>query len=279
MIEALAMAALGASIGIAWSTLGTYLSSFCHENNLVAEQTIKAIFVTFAAFAHAYIRSSTPRLFLLVLLFIIPVLIGMTAPSKSGVSSAFVKQFFYPILTAVAVMLLVSTLVFPEFGSTDIGKATIEVLQLAKSTQRAAVELFVTYAKSGNTAESNQKLKALTTGKSQLAKKLTECRNVYKECTFEIAISVLAPKDLKPITGKGLKGLVGRTKNLVGACESAYSLLGMDENQGEEGSDDGDTIDLDKYRGKRDAEIGDVELLQFLLKRYYTSSLLVGGLY
>lgn len=268
MIEALAMAAIGASLGIAWSSFGTYISSFFHHSNPVAEQTIKAIFVTLAAFSHAYIRSSTPRLFLLVLMFIIPVLIGMAAPSKGRVTSAFVKQFFYPILTAVAVMLLVSILVFPEFGSTDIGKATIDVLQLARSTQRAAAELFVTYAKSGNTADSRQKLQALTTAKSQLAKKLTECRNVYKECTFEIAISVLAPADLKPITGKGLKGLVGRTMNLIGACESAYSFLGIDETHGdEEEDDDGDTIDLDKYRGKRDTDIGDVELLQFLLKR------------
>lgn len=278
MIEALAMATLGAAIGIAWSSFGTYLSSLCQESNPVAEQTIKAIFVTLAAFGHAYIRSSTPRLFLLVLLFIIPVLIGMTAPSKGGVSPEFVKQFFYPILTAVAVMLLVSTLVFPEFGSTDIGKATIDVLQLAKSTQRAAAELFVTYAKSGNTAESRQKLQALTTAKSQLAKKLTDCRNVYRECTFEIAVSVLAPKDLKPITGKGLKGLVGRTKNLIGACESAYSLLGMDEKQADDESDD-DTIDLDKYRGKRDAEIGDVELLKFLLKRYHKYTPPAGAIY
>lgn len=42
--------------------------------------SIRAVFVVIALFVHGYIRSSTPRLYLLVLLMIFPVLIGLVPP-------------------------------------------------------------------------------------------------------------------------------------------------------------------------------------------------------
>ena len=39
--------------------------------------TIRATFLTISVFVHGYVRSSTPRLFILVLLMVIPVVIGL----------------------------------------------------------------------------------------------------------------------------------------------------------------------------------------------------------
>jgi hypothetical protein len=41
---------------------------------------IKGIFVAIATFFHGYVRISTPRLFLLVLLMMFPTLIGLVGP-------------------------------------------------------------------------------------------------------------------------------------------------------------------------------------------------------
>ena len=40
---------------------------------------IRAIFLTIAMFVHGYIRSATPRLFVMVLLMAVPVVIGVVS--------------------------------------------------------------------------------------------------------------------------------------------------------------------------------------------------------
>jgi len=75
--EALAMASVGATLGVGWASLGTHLSSLIYERNPHAAMAIKAVFLLIASFVHGYVRLSTPRLFLMVLLMILPVLIGL----------------------------------------------------------------------------------------------------------------------------------------------------------------------------------------------------------
>lgn len=77
MVEALILAAIGACFGVAWASLATYLGSFLRESNVTAMLGIRAAFLTIALFVHGYVRSSIPRLFIMVLLMILPVLIGL----------------------------------------------------------------------------------------------------------------------------------------------------------------------------------------------------------
>ena len=74
---ALTMASVGAVLGVGWASLGTFASSLIQERNPYAAMGIKAVFLLVASFVHGYIRLSTPRLFLMVLLMIVPVLIGL----------------------------------------------------------------------------------------------------------------------------------------------------------------------------------------------------------
>lgn len=71
------MATVGASVGVGWASLGTYLSSLVYDRYPYAAMGIRATFLVIASFVHGYVRLSTPRLFLVVLLMIIPVLIGL----------------------------------------------------------------------------------------------------------------------------------------------------------------------------------------------------------
>jgi RsiW-degrading membrane proteinase PrsW (M82 family) len=86
-LPALILAAVGALIGVAWTTLATYLGSLVHASNPQAMMSIRAVFVVIALFVHGYVRSSTPRLYLLVLLMIFPVLIGLVHPLHPPVDS------------------------------------------------------------------------------------------------------------------------------------------------------------------------------------------------
>ncbi|KAF8537599.1 hypothetical protein BDD12DRAFT_744544 [Trichophaea hybrida] len=222
---------------------------------------IKAVFLVIASFIHGYVRLSTPRLFLMVLLMIIPVLIGLTS-TAIYVSHMFPIQFFYPILTAVAIMLLVNVAVFPEFGSTQLCMATIETLQEVQKVQKSAAELFIAFSVGKDPEECVSNLRDLTKSKAELRSKVEACKAVYTECSFELAYSVLAPRELKPISGKGIKNLMGKTLNLVGACESVYALLGIEPKN----LVDLKKLDVDRLKPRRE-ELGDEELLKGLLKR------------
>jgi len=69
-------------------------------------------------------------------------------------------------------------------------------------------------------------LSALTTAKAKLRTKLSCCKVAQRECNFEVAVSVLPPRNMKPISVSCMKKLVANTIALIGACESKYALLG-----------------------------------------------------
>ncbi|KAG0640730.1 hypothetical protein HOY80DRAFT_1116319 [Tuber brumale] len=243
--------------------------------------TIRATFLTISVFVHGYVRNSTPRLFILVLLMVIPVVIGLTSPIYE-MSTVFPKQFFFPILTASAIVLLVNVAVFPEFGSTYLGLTTIEALQKTLKVQKDASQLFLTYRNhptsdiNANSAGKKPSLRDLTEAKGELRKKVTECKGALTECSFELAFSVLAPWELKPIASKGVKKLVANTLSLVGACESKYALLGdgsVTDSQAAENKHIEKTgsveegANIDQVRPRKEIESGDQQLLRYLLER------------
>lgn len=85
-------------------------------------------------------------------------------------------------------------------------------------------------------SEETQKisLKDLTDDKAQIRKKLADCKAAQRECNFELAVSVLPPRDMKPVSVTAMKKIVANTIAVISACESKFALLGDDE--AEEGS-------------------------------------------
>jgi len=197
-------------------------------------------------------------------------------------STVFPKQFLLPILTASAIVLLVNVAIFPEFGSTYLGLTTIETLQKTLEVQKEASQLFLTHRNrptsdaNGNSAGKKPSLKDLTEAKSELRKKVTECNGALIECSFELALSVLAPWELEPIASKGVKKLVANTLSLVGVCESKYALIGdggatdnqtAGEEQHKEKKRSVEGANIDQVRPRKEIESGDQQLLRYLLER------------
>ena len=127
LAEALILALAGALLGLAWSTLGLYLSGLIIESSPYAAYTIRGLFLVVATIIHGFLRSYAPRLFLFVVLLIIPSLVTMLSTAKQ-VTAAAVTQILYPILIATGIILIVNLLIFPEFSSSFLGQLTIETL-------------------------------------------------------------------------------------------------------------------------------------------------------
>lgn len=140
-----------------------------------------------------------------------------------------------------------------------IGLSTLETLQEVQKVQKAAADLFVAFSVGKDCEVCVAGLRDLTKSKARLRAKVAACRAVYTECSFELAYSVLAPRELKPISGKGINSLMGKTLSLVGACESAYALLGI-------GLENPAALEPERFRNRRE-EAGNEELLKALLKR------------
>jgi len=155
MAEALVLAVSGSLVGIAWSSFGLYLSSLVYGHNPPAAYTIKGLFLVVALMVHGFLRSHTPRLFIFVLLLVIVVVVGLTS-TATAVTKLGVTQLLYPILTASGVLLLVNTLVFPEFSSGFLGVTTIETLGETVCALRDAGKYFISIAEGGEKKEEDK---------------------------------------------------------------------------------------------------------------------------
>ena len=127
LAEALILTLSGSLLGLAWSSLGLYLSSLIIGSNPNAAYAIRGLFLTIALMVHGFLRSYAPRLFVAVVLLIIVSVVNLLSTAKQ-VTSAGVTQILYPVLIATGVILLVNLLVFPEFSSSFLGQMTIETL-------------------------------------------------------------------------------------------------------------------------------------------------------
>ena len=71
----------------------------------------------------------------------------------------------------------------------------------------------------------------LTNKKAEIRKQLSGCKAAQQECNFELAVSVLPPRNLKPISAQAMKKLVANTIAVISACESKFALLGNDDDE------------------------------------------------
>ena len=134
-------------------------------------------------------------------------------------------------------------------------------------------------------------MKDLTDSRTRIRKKLADCKAAQRECNFELAVSVLPPRDMKPVSVTAMKKMVANTIAVISACESKFALLGDNEADEDgpsempsthdadaadppstEASDeilvlDQDKAELEMIKPRREIEFGDARLLRYLLIR------------
>ncbi|KAL8842908.1 MAG: hypothetical protein Q9170_000312 [Blastenia crenularia] len=152
LVEALVLATAGTAIGLAWSLLGFYLSSYFSGSSPAAAYSIRGVFLTCALLFHGYLRSKTPRLFVFVLLLVIVSVVTSTS-TASHVTPLSATQIFYPILLAVGIILTINLLLFPEFSASFLGETIIGTLHDTTEALRKASQYFTELAVSANNPE------------------------------------------------------------------------------------------------------------------------------
>jgi len=286
MVESLTLIVSGTLLGVGWSLLGLYLSSFILGPNIAAAYTIRGIFLVVAAIFHGYFRSSSPRLFIFILFALIPSIIMLLSTTRA-VTRDTATQIVYPVLSAAGIALVVNVAIFPELSSSLLGSATLESLSLTADSLRDATDWFAKPVASLETVDergSGSKLRSLCATeladlsgrKGELRARSQRCNSAQDECSFELAFSVLPPRSLKPVTGVALGGLVQNAVSLINACEGKYTVMGeqaeteavetSDEADGALTESSGELADkLKLVKPRRELEFGDVELLESIL--------------
>lgn len=69
---------------------------------------------------------------------------------------------------------------------------------------------------------------SLTSAKGKLRSRLAQCKNAQKEVNYEISISALPPRSMKPLTTSQMSNLVQNITNIIGACESKFAVVEND---------------------------------------------------
>ncbi|ETS82366.1 hypothetical protein PFICI_04242 [Pestalotiopsis fici W106-1] len=242
MAEALFLIFFGTAFGLGWSTLGLHLSSLIYDTNISAAYAIRAIFFALAVILHGLLRSSTPRLFLFVFFYLLISLTVLTT-TATAVSSALVSQISYPILSALAAVLVVNLTIFPESSSGFLGNAVIETLHDSVKCLDDAVDWFATaraehqaaakpdgeQPAKGTGQSLHMQLVSLTDRKPKLRTKFAGSKKAQAECNFEVTYGVLDPASLKSISLTSMSRLVQNAISIINACESKYAMLGEEE--------------------------------------------------
>ncbi|KAI1430164.1 hypothetical protein F5Y12DRAFT_781402 [Xylaria sp. FL1777] len=288
VVEALSLIALGACLGVGWGNLGLYLSGLVHDNNVNAAWTIRAIFFVLATIFHGLLRSLAPRLFILVVFFMLVNLGALTGSGWVVTLSAF-KAIIYPTFTGIGVAILVNIAIFPQFSSGFLGTSTIETLSETIDLFQEAGDWFMSDDKDGGEETSPKAMRtrfaALSAKKPNLRTHLGSCKAVQAECNFELVLAVLPPRLLKPISVTMMSRLVQITINLINACESKFALTAYDEkehgsersgderaNSSELGSDSSSDEEMTEHQRNidlikpiREIESGDANILEQIM--------------
>ena len=227
MAEALILTMLGTLLGLGWALLGLYLGSLLIDTNPPAAYTIRALFLVFAFLLHGFYRSHTPRLFLGTVLWIIINVVTLLSPAKA-ITITTATQILYPILIAVGLLFLVNICIFPEFSSRFLGQTTLTTVDGQFKAFNEAIDYFLGDVPGEVIKESPLTMEEVNVSKATIRANLATCKAVQSECNFELAYSILRPRELKKISDTLMTKLTMNTIAMISACESKFALLGDD---------------------------------------------------
>ena len=117
----------------------------------------------------------------------------------------------------------------PQDKSTNLPKAPLRIK--AKDTIHGLFACKSNETKHDGSKPPRKSLSDLTDTKAKIRKKLSDCKAAQQECNFELAVSVLPPRNMKPISVQAMKKLVANTIAVISACESKFALLGSDDDE------------------------------------------------
>ncbi|QLQ78761.1 hypothetical protein HG537_0B01100 [Torulaspora globosa] len=226
-------------LGSTWSTLSELEQYAMHYKRFEAALAILAVFETLMLFVHGWMRSVSHHYFGIVFPLFLVVHFTFMAPLKES-SGVIAQSFSSPFYLGIAMSIFWNLILFPEFGSTFLGNASIDALNEIHKAIDESVRFFISMdERESGTLYSGPPitLSKLFKTKTTISKKVQNCLLVLDECIYEISYSYLSPLQLKPIIDL-LKPLNMYINGLVNACQLEFILLGSQQNI------EGDVMDI-----------------------------------
>ncbi|CAR23885.1 uncharacterized protein KLTH0F02552g [Lachancea thermotolerans CBS 6340] len=268
----------GLLFGLAYSLLGRFIAQRClgHTWHTVSEGeqyahnyksyesalAILAVFETIMLFVHGWMRSVSHHYFHIVFPLFLVVHFAFLAPLTQDAGTV-AKAFSVPFYLGIALSIFWNLLLFPEFGSTYLGNATVDALNEIHKSIDSAVNFFISIdvKKPSDSLYKKESisLAKLIKLKGSIDSKVSNCGLVLDECMYEISYSYVPPSELKTVT-KTFKELSMYINALVNACQLELILVG----RGDRESVNNDLMNIETERELRHGDA--TKLLKVLNK-------------
>lgn len=246
MIECVCLCSSGILLGNAYALLGRFLaqkalgtqwnqlsdSTLFKEdyNGYRAALCILAVFEIIMLFFHGWMRSVSHKFFPFVFQLFLVVHFAFTDSIKTDALTTF-KTFSIPFFLGIGLSLASNLVLFPEFGSSYLGRSMILTLNELQNALDTTVQFFISFDEESKDFYNSKPitLKQLIKKKSDLRTKLNSTKAVLHECIYEISYSYNSPDQLKQIIDI-LSSQLSFTNALINACQLEFkSLLSNDD--------------------------------------------------
>lgn len=157
-VESIVICALGLGAGVGYANLTRYIAKLpLRHMELTSEKGLSgnpdyrsalgilALGEFLMLMTHGYYRSKIPRVFAGVLTFLIVTHFSYLSDLEVSVQNMCIN-FGYPIMLAMGTSLFFNVTIFPESGSTDLGKVTVALIKELKQSISLTVTYFVNSA-------------------------------------------------------------------------------------------------------------------------------------
>lgn len=256
MIEAVIFCISGLLLGNAYSLFGRFLAQKAlgekasledslqrteNYHNYEAALAILAVFEIFMLFFHGWMRSVSHKFFAMVFPLFLVVHFTFMDDLKTN-AGTIAKNFTTPFFLGIALSLACNLLIFPEFGSTYLGRSMVTALNEFHNTIDLTVQFFITIQHENSLYNTEcPSLADITKQKTSLRAKLNSTQAVLQECIYEISYSYLSPAQLKPVIAI-LKSQVSYICALINASQLEFTLLNNEKKSNHDDEQDNDLL-------------------------------------
>ncbi|CCH46087.1 putative membrane protein [Wickerhamomyces ciferrii] len=254
MIEASFLCTSGLLLGNAYALLGRFLAQKAlgskldlidklqkteNYHNYQAALAILAVLEILMLFFHGWMRSISHKFFAMVFPLFLVVHFTFMGDLKTS-AAEMAESFTVPFFVGIAFSLACNLIIFPEFGSSYLGRSMILSLNEVQDTIDSTVQFFIS---TGNDKALYIKeplnLAQLTKKKTTLRAKINTTQAVLQECMYEISYSYVSPVQIKSVL-ELLKSQLSYVSALINASQLEFSLL--NEKTKLNGSEKGDLL-------------------------------------
>lgn len=266
-------------IGPTWRTMNEQEQYKYNYKRYEAGLAILAIFEIFMLFFHGWMRSVSHYYFGIVfpLFLVVHFTFLATITEDYGVLA---NSFSTPFYMGIAMSFFWNIVLFPEFGSTYLGNATIDALNEIHKDINESVKFFISLGVDkddddddknttndedvANTSTRNSDylyetkivtLSKLLKFKTLVSKKVNNCDLVLQECIYEISYSYVPPYSIKEVL-ENYKKISIYINGIINACQLQFILLGRNNKNNTESNED--NVDL---HNEKEIEYADADRL------------------